>query len=85
MRANAQIAYFEKKIPETQKELKDHNDECAIDIAALEAQIDVVSQDLSVMDTVVNMSECSDAATASTSLLEKDAAVHCCKNNHSSE
>jgi len=85
MRANAQIEYFEKKIPETQKELKDHNEECAVDIAALNAQIDVVKQDLSVMDTVVNMSQCSDSATSTTNLLETSAALHCCNHTNSVE
>eukprot|EP00971_Amphidinium_carterae_P163189 3235362-Amphidinium_carterae.1 len=78
LRATAEINFIDQKVPKLTQALKDHNDECADDVASLEGQLAIVTQDLGVMELILNMSKCK--STETPSLMQF---VRCCKHNSS--
>merc|ERR1740130_449662 len=58
----------EVRIPETKKELKDHNAQCASQLKALNNQLKIVMGDIAVMTMILKMSDC-DAKLMQTQVL----------------
>lgn len=63
LNARAQKNLYKGKIPIVQGELKDHNAQCIRELAELHRQLTISKNDMIVMDKVLNMTKCSDAAT----------------------
>jgi len=59
--ANGIIHVCETKLPELTDALTTHNRECEEEIASLEAQLAIVMADISVMDTILGMTNCDKA------------------------
>jgi len=78
LRATAEITFIDGKQPQIIGELQQHNDQCAEDTTALEAQLAVVNQDIQVMEVILNMSKCA----GDEALFLQDEKVPCCKHGN---
>jgi hypothetical protein len=58
LEAQAHIQVCETKLPELNDALEVHNTQCAEEIASLRAQLKIVTEDLSVMKTILGMTDC---------------------------
>merc|ERR1712083_865838 len=50
------------KIPIAEQQLKAHNEECVEELAELRHQLSIARSDADVMDSILNMTQCNDAA-----------------------
>jgi hypothetical protein len=58
LEAQAHIQVCETKLPELNDALEVHNTQCEEEIASLRAQLKIVEEDLSVMKTILGMTDC---------------------------
>mmetsp|Transcript_23621 Transcript_23621/g.55027 ORF Transcript_23621/g.55027 Transcript_23621/m.55027 type:complete len:914 (+) Transcript_23621:106-2847(+) len=77
MKASSNLAFIDESQPKLEDQLKQHNKQCKDDIAALKQQLAVVKSDLSVMERVLKMSQCSATGDSQALLIQS---LPCCQH-----